>query len=748
MPPNNPAGQGQAGGGLLPLCKTLLGPQQPEAMAVHLERVVFRVAGEGHADATRTPEDVWRLFKRNRRLPDPLVLACQALAAELPAPPAGCIEPERSLSLCFAAAAYPQTASGMLETELHSRLQAFLGVYLTLGNASAATTCHSDAVVAALRAANRPVLDEDTALDAQLSPTALRGLLLDLTGGERLRRDESLAEQDARACGAALYLCTCTLEHLRSPILERWQSEGAFLDYMRRCLFEPPSCITRQDMEPDRWPSWDSVRDRMKAVYPNEEDVHHDAGIILERMVRRNVREWFPQAEPTLVSQIALDFWQEHHDKLVSGFPYYAFRSRFPCFWKQCLLNHLRALVRTVALNVQVDPEVLERLRRLRELMRQRREARERQRHAPPAVPPPVEPSVVTVTGLTLDELRHYREIFRVIRPNFYPEQKRRPNPTPQQRAADNEAYRRFVVDPVWFHRLEHQITGDGLAARSAKTITDDAKRLAQIQLTENAIYTVCRRLKLRVMACDLARRERLSNMQIRDWKEPKNGKTPFLDEAVILTPASLARIIPLEHTPFWAFTVHLFLYPLIEVQHPDPWNFARYVRELWHWVTEPWFAAAVTQGKKDGSRANDAAAEAATQDLFRTLLEELRGLRSYEELEHHLNTRALHSEEALALATVDRVLGHGWRCTCSPDSIDQLKELCPNAHHWIVPVWYLTVVERLTNEQLFQRLKVDEPDRRTVLGLAEAIHRCLACKQTSVPQDVAHSTTQRRANP
>src|SRR5947209_10037412 len=265
MPPEDPGGTGQAGVGLRQVCRTIPEPCRPEAMALQLERVVVRLSAEPNVNAIREPDNVRRLFKKKRRLPDQLVLACADETDRLPPGTDRCIEASQVLAICFAAAAYPQTASG--ETELGKRIEAFLQVYLSLPGDVPTDTSVRDTVVKALRLMNR--------LGPALSDAELGQFLLDLSGGEWLRRDESEAQRDARCCGAALYLATCTQQTISTLLLERWRTEGPFLGHMRRCLHQPPSFIARQDMESDGWPSWDAVIARLREIYPYEEDRYH-----------------------------------------------------------------------------------------------------------------------------------------------------------------------------------------------------------------------------------------------------------------------------------------------------------------------------------------------------------------------------------------------------------------------------------------------------------------------------------------
>jgi len=333
----------------------------------------------------------------------------------------------------------------------------------------------------------------------------------------------------------------------------------------------------------------------------------------------------------------------------------------------------------------------------------------------------------------------------------------------------------RQAVRELWRYRLANQIGDDDLPPAKVQEI---AARFPD--LGDDAINDYSHRLRFRLWAYQLARLDKLSNSQIRTAKRPPahahRGATmfPLYNEPGIQTIASLARTAPPRRTLLWAFTAHVFLHPKVEPQRPDPWTFKRYVRELWYWVTDAMFEDAVQQGAADGCCADRAAAAAMQQTPlqelwqalrrctteaelerflqepmvtkllwelwrcateaelehawhqfpFRDLWHELRGCTTETELRRYQQEgRDFRREEEAAYAALQHLIGDVGLQTCSADSLGVWrKTIGRSGYHWIVPVWFLTVVEQLNEQQLLTRLQVDDHEEEAVVRLARAI--------------------------
>jgi hypothetical protein len=185
---------------------------------------------------------------------------------------------------------------------------------------------------------------------------------------------------------------------------------------------------------------------------------------------------------------------------------------------------------------------------------------------------------------------------------------------------------------------------------------------------------------------------------------------------------ASLCRTVPETDSLLGPFTAHVFQYPTIWPQRPDPWTFPRYVRELWWWVKEEGFEEVLRQAARDGSRANRAVLPAldGTDSLAR-LWQALRSLGTAVNLEDFLQRHHPFADEHAAAWTLLHELVDGTGLRAGLD--DTLRHQANKTNrHWLVPVWYLAQVERLLPEQIVARLLVDDDEAAAVAALASKL--------------------------
>src|SRR5205085_8806867 len=114
----------------------------------------------------------------------------------------------------------------------------------------------------------------------------------------------------------------------------------------------------------------------------------------------------------------------------------------------------------------------------------------------------------------------------------------------------------------------------------------------------------------------------------------------------------------PPEHTLLWAFTAYLFLHPKVNKKWSDPWDFKRYVRELWHWLGEEGFDEALGCGVESNSRANNVAASALAASPFDGLLAELRQFPTESALDAYLAQRDFSYHQEATRKLLQQLLG------------------------------------------------------------------------------------------
>ncbi len=645
---------------LADICRSLVGPDCGAAYPAQIERVLLRILGAEEAAEFGGPADVVAAFKSARLTPGSLVGVC----ANLPALGGQGAPRGVALAVCFAACFYPRRAYTLEPEELAAHVAAFWGVYQALAGPAPA----APAAVHVLGGMARRV--------APLPPGVAGGLVSDLSAADHA----GATEKPLRQLGAALYLTCCPTESL-GQTFSCWQQEAPFLRYFRTNMAEPPSELAYRVWTGDRTPNWSSVRAELGRLLEHEPAEFHARVVILERAVWNEALRWVGLS---LALERVGELWREKWDHVMSGFPYYAFLSRFVHWWKQCLA-HFRFSPEFATEDAAGCAGTLA--------------------------------ATGSAQGLPAGLLRCLREGYRLIRSTFFARADaaaRWANP-----ALANEGVR-AVLDDLWYRRLENQIgIEEELPPQMVKTI----EARFQEEFSAAAINNLSRRLRCRLWAYQLARLEGWRNSEIRSARRPsgitrRGGDFPLAQETGLETIASLARLVRPGQTLLWVYTAHLFLHPLVEPQRPDPWDFKRWLRELWHWLSDPGFAAAVHHGAEQGNRADKIALEVMRRAPFRQLIEELVKTKQ-EHVAAFLDARDLRSEEAAAGQLLEEWLGAGLP-PCDEALFRQWRRMAPP--HWVVPAWYVIFIEQIDPASAPARLQVDAHEAETVVRLARAM--------------------------
>jgi hypothetical protein len=421
----------------------------------------------------------------------------------------------------------------------------------------------------------------------------------------------------------------------------------------------------------DEGKSGPSVEEWLHAQLPLDPFGHGERAIQLEKKTRGEARKWGPQADAN-----AREFWELLIEKLTSGFPYYAFHSKISTFWAACL---------------------------------ERYRPRVSLREAPP--------SLRAADGCSEDELRLYREGARFLRFTFH----RR-----TAKADETEQVRR-VIDALWSERLERRLL------RRPPRRTTGGNKPAAVQeiaarfpiLGASAISMQSYRLRRRLRAYAMARLGRDPNSAI----QLALGEEDAATERLI---AALAKSATPDETLLWPFLAHMCLYPKLSPPHSTRWSWSEVVHEIWHWVRDGMFLLAVRQSAERGSRVNRAAWAFMSEPGIRQFMNELREISSEKELDEYLAGDPLEAIRERAMKIVGELIGD-WDFLARTDQYlalwKRLALLC-----WIVPVWYLTVLERLDGTQVIQRLTVDPEEAEVVRSLAKAMAVCVPSARRESP--------------
>lgn len=645
----------------------------PSALAMQIDRVLARINRAEQGRLLQAPAGIIAAF-RTRGLIPPALVSFFKLRRPRAMEASSCLT-EELLAVCFAACVFPQRAYQMEETQFTLQAEAFLKAVESLDLQGAANPPSADRLVQGLIAME--------CLPASMGKENTLALLADLSAADCVPAFDTAAaakEQGQRRLGAALYLACCHKE-LTERLVQTWNEEAMLVRYLRRYMVTTPSNLTRQDQSSVGRPHWDAVERELTRLLPDVPVELHQQAIILEKMM------WsFASARvaPQWLSDGISNFWESLWAKLISGFPYYAFRSRFGYWCKQCLrwydfTDPLRG-ARETKDNLGLPQEIV-------------------------TETPPQE--------ITPEQLRWFREGYRLVRTTFF---KRQHNP--QLDGADHESLR-LALDTIWYHRLETCL-GDGLSEQRVKQISARFP-----DLDKGRVSTLTLHLRLRMWAYALARISRFSNSRILSAKRPagygRRGANdhPLRDEPTVLTIASLARAASLDGTLLWALGAHVFLRPKVEPQHLDKWTFKRFLRELWLLLKEDTFNEAMQAEVESGSRVNAAALGMLTAAPLDSLVADLRRAQTDSEMSDALSGPDLRSEEMTLLAAVRQLARDDSLSSAGDAAVRAYRKEAQSSRHWIVPVWYLAILEQLDERQILERLQVDEDDVGIVLRLS-----------------------------
>lgn len=699
------------------VCRKFLGNGILAEYAPQIERVLRFIAPPDVFDAVSDPADVKAAFKRRGLIPPRLY----DILAEKGDTDGTDLD---ILAVCFAASMYPQRASHEDSSRLPLRVAAFIEIMDT----------------------GEPVLDaliKTGRLDSVPEKDRIR-LCRDLTAAD-IFPDES----DERTVGGALYLATCH-ERLINKVYWNWKTEHLKVQFMRSIMQPTPSCFADETWPPESWPDkayWHNIGRKLQDQFPEQPEFFFDFVIVLEKAAWR--RAWdlkdgkwdwnlarkkkkkdsvsdeagkqgmefekskkslalacrWLNVRPEWIAQRTLDFWELMSDRLNAGLPFYAFLSSFPAWWYSYLNKFYWFNPEHFHRSIDDD-------------------------EAPYRRSIPVEDQPPGIDELDTELLRVCREGYRLVRSTFFTLQNgegAQPDAT-NEIDGPNEDVRR-LLDAIWHERIEIKLVSD----QTPSMVKDIADRFPDFH--QNTISTYIRRLKHRFWAYTMARVKYLTDTQIRTTQLPGQDSgdnaedRPWANEEIFLEIANLARIVPYTQTLLWAFTARVGLNPLIERRWVDKWSFKGYLCELWHWIAEDTFDNAVGVGIDKGDIVACAIDNAMASPTLGEFVRELRNQQDDESVVKFLQGENIGTIEKELRDLVCGLDWHrGFMPVCRKCRTDWVKGL---PRRWIVPVWYLTVVQQLDSTQLVNRLNAKGEDIAVVTTLAKKMTECLTCKES-----------------
>jgi|GEM_PF-5033551 len=497
-------------------------------------------------------------------------------------------------------------------------------------------------------------------------------LLRGLSGAKNPDHPAVLGEGDDLSV-AALSICTLQDDALDTT-WSMFTKHGDFISFLRTSIPCLPSSFCRSKSGAER-PYWNETQSDLSKRFPTVSKSNIEKAIKLEQQTWKGIRKII---HGTGGLEQAEAFWEAVHDRLTSKYSYYSFRSRLNYWWGKVLktfdFNNLRF--------IEIDSI-------------------------------DVEDSTIHISE---NLLRVYREGYRLIRYSFFAQPGKKPGKPINQAVADEHV--RKAIDAIWMSRLERIAEGDDANTLSPEKIrTTMQDRFPH--LTEDQFENWNSRLPRRFWAYSLSRLDGYSNSEIQQMPPPKRlahggaRERPLEKEPAILPLASLARTAPPDKSLIWAFASKMI------GPKGKKWDARYLVAELWWWLSFADGRKAIIRGL---GRADETAQQAAREGPFREFLSDLRRIKTVNELRRYLVRTDLTVFEKHLREQIDFLVGApglgGWRI--HSDKWNKFRV----ERHWYIPVWYLTIVERMDESPLLARLNADDRERNALIELSRGMRR------------------------
>lgn len=572
--------------------------------------------------------------------------------------------------VCFAACIYPQRAFQVKGLDLRAAaFAAFIKEYSSAASVDEALDRYLDA-----------------ALDDERWPREdTHELCASLAG-------EPSAGSEAARCGGALYLGTCHRD-LLLRIHGFWRDDRAAVRVFRSYLTHPPSdlvqssSIQKQIVEEIGEEMWNRAR--------RVENISWKLMQSWPKIFKTN--EYFAEAWEGL-TQV----------KLTSQFPYYAFRSRFESWWKQEFLNYrfgpVNASLETHEWHLGDDGHLA---------------VDDDSGDVPESANVHSAWVAKTQGGISIDEMRVYREGYRLVRSTFFDRDDSR-----------NTAKMREALDSIWYFYVDEKLQRKQVRWGALGSLVEGLA--AQFKMEPARLFAMYNRLRLRMWAYVLGRTTRCTNSEISRRPRPRgyeaSGKPyPLEDVEGVKTVAAVARVSGVDYSLLWGFLAYVLLrvrFVLNPRYTTDAWTFAQFLDELGVWMADETFPATIEYGLKKGRRAETVIVPHLAASPLRELLHEFSHRPAESGVKDSAATHPHQSVKRAFLEIVRELAGPGHFNAPPAEWKKFLGWPGDVATHWVIPVWYLTVVEQMDETAAIDMLRVEPDETSAVRKLARTIRR------------------------
>jgi hypothetical protein len=260
--------------------------------------------------------------------------------------------------------------------------------------------------------------------------------------------------------------------------------------------------------------------------------------------------------------------------------------------------------------------------------------------------------------------------------------------------------------------------------------VEDDLPKtlLAELQqrfpeVSDSVLNNASHHLRMRFFAARLARFRRLSLAAIRSAPPDDSlrhavtaAKPPLADAPAIDGLVTLVKAAAPGCSLLGPLTAQFAHGTAVDPRWKDPWTFPRYVGELWSWISA---LQCEELEDRENSSLDAALREIRSSGEWEALASQLAQAVDQESVDALVETQSFDGPRETARRALARALGPGTLEPFAKAKIKRWREaLGTGKSYWMVPVWYLTVVERLDQAAVLERLVVDRHEVQSVVAL------------------------------
>jgi hypothetical protein len=449
---------------------------------------------------------------------------------------------------------------------------------------------------------------------------------------ENLSESDFQKHKEERYYGSIMFLSTCTPQ-MCDRIYSNWREHKDYVHYFTdQMLIEPSGNLSFEDRVPEEsylnkyWKDLQVKMTRDHCESPDDQITRSyiTRAIELEKTLYKRISKGLSENEKSVTwvfEKVRLTWEKMVFEKLLSGFPHYAYLAPFDNWWNSNRDDWYREL----------------------------RDERKLIRKAADVTAEGKSIYDLDLNKISAGKLAALDEGYRLVRSTFF-----------SMKAGDNPISSNMVtrqaLDRIWQTRIENIFFGS--PGNKNETI-DEETGLPETTLIaireeypKENITNHCKRLRERIAAYILVRFRKYSDYWLDSTYLTKKDD-PLGEKPGVKAIANLARAVPESHTLLWALISRRKIHQLVDPRWKDPFSFNVVAEELWHFIRFRMFFEFISNGQEDDSRIDNELLNFWQNRCIKELIIRLRRIKTEEELHAFLEISHFTDEERIYQSTM-----------------------------------------------------------------------------------------------